>query len=344
MIDSLSAGTFPTDGDSYLRVVNIAALAQLLKLMQLPKESVPLDISRYRATFTEMTTNLYRDTPPFTVAVDLDRGDDPQPSTRCFATELPANLAVDLIADWATWQYGQSLSVRTVTERASAVKRCAQHTGTAPEFLQPQQIAEWLANDEWSARTRVTYYLALSAWFRWLATMGHRPVNPMERVGKPRQPRTVPRPITDANLRRLLGVLMRRRTRAMILLAALQGLRAHEIAKVKAEDFDLVDRTLTVKGKGGVVATLPLHHLVVEHAYLMPRTGHWFPGSDQGYQRRESVCQMIKQAMVRAGARVWRVPRGRCCLGIDGPGRQRRRTCPTSLQAASRRNCLRDGC
>lgn len=250
-----------------------------------------------------MTTNLYRDTPPFTVAVDLDRGDDPQPSARCFATELPADLAVDLIADWATWQYAQSLSVRTVTERASAVKRCAQQTGTAPEFLQPQQIAEWLANDEWSARTRVTYYLALSAWFRWLATMGHRPVNPMERVGKPRQPRTVPRPITDANLRRLLGVLMRRRTRAMILLAALQGLRAHEIAKVKAEDFDLVDRTLTVKGKGGVVATLPLHHLVVEHAYLMPRTGYWFPGPDQGHQRRESVCQTIKQAMVRAGVR-----------------------------------------
>lgn len=207
----------------------------------------------------------------------------------------------DLITDWEVWQYAQSLSARTVTERSNVVTRCAHETGTGPEFLQPQQIAQWLANDAWSARTRVTYFQALSAWFTWMTTMEHRSDNPMERVGKPKQPRTMPRPITDANLRRLLGIVMRRRTRAMILLAALQGLRAHEIAKVKAEDFDLVDRTLTVKGKGGVVATMPLHHMVVEIAYQMPRTGYWFPGVDNGHQRRESVCGAIKEAMVRAG-------------------------------------------
>ncbi|MFL0288809.1 hypothetical protein ACJH6H_26560 [Mycobacterium sp. SMC-21] len=113
-------------GHPYPSVVTIAAVAQLIRVMNFVKAPVPLDISTNRATFTDMTTNLYRDTPPFTEAVDLDRLDDQQPPTRCFATELPASLAVDLIADWATWQYAQSLSVRTVTERASAVKRCAQ--------------------------------------------------------------------------------------------------------------------------------------------------------------------------------------------------------------------------
>ena len=96
---------------------------------------------------------------------------------------------------------------------------------------------------------------------------------------------------------------MNRRTRAMILLAAFAGLRVHEIAKVRGEHLDLVDRRLTVHGKGDITATLPLHHRIVEHAYAagMPRTGWWFPGSDRGHQRRESVGQTIKEVMVRAG-------------------------------------------
>lgn len=89
----------------------------------------------------------------------------------------------------------------------------------------------------------------------------------------------------------------------MILLAAFAGLRVHEIAKLKGEHLDLVDRRITIHGKGGVTATLPLHHRIVEHAYSaqMPRTGFWFPGNDRGHQRRESVGQTIKDVMVRAG-------------------------------------------
>ncbi|WP_158070629.1 tyrosine-type recombinase/integrase, partial [Mycobacterium sp. NS-7484] len=82
---------------------------------------------------------------------------------------------------------------------------------------------------------------------------------------------------------------------------AFEGFRAHEIAKVKGEDFDLIARTVTVTGKGGLTATLPLHHRVLEIAYQMPRRGYWFPGVDHGHQRRESICGTIKEAMVRAG-------------------------------------------
>lgn len=46
---------------------------------------------------------------------------------------------------------------------------------------------------------------------------------------------------------------------------------------------------------------MPLHHRVVEHAYVMPRRGYWFPGVDGGHQRRESVCTTVKEAMIRAG-------------------------------------------
>lgn len=159
----------------------------------------------------------------------------------------------------------------------------------------------WLAHGDWAPRTRHTYHCALSAWFLWLQKQGHRADNPMIQVGKPRRPRGEPRPISDQDLARLLRIRMHRRTRAMILLAALAGLRVHEIAKVRGEHLDLVNRTIVVCGKGNVTKTLPLHHMLTEQAYRMPRTGWWFPGPDNGHQRRESIGGTIKEAMIRAG-------------------------------------------
>lgn len=208
-----------------------------------------------------------------------------------------------LLSVWQTWQYAQSLSRRTVEERVGAVARMSMWCNASPECVTVDQIACWLAQGDWSARTRMTYHSALTAWFLWLQIQEHRIDNPMVKIGKPKRPRSEPRPITSQELVRTLGIRMNRRTRGMILLAAFAGLRVHEIAKLRGEHLDLVDRRITIHGKGDVTATLPLHHRIVEHAYVadMPRTGWWFPGADHGHQRRESVGGSIKDAMVRAG-------------------------------------------
>lgn len=207
------------------------------------------------------------------------------------------------VGEWETWQRAQSLSSRTIAERVSTVCRFGEWLdGVGPHAADAAMVAEWLADGgEWTPRTRMTYYVQLGSWFRWLQLLDHRIDNPMVKVGRPKRVRCEPRPITDDNLRRLLRSQMYKRTRAMVLLAAMQGLRAHEIAKVKGEHLDLVDRSMDVVGKGGHRATLPLHPLVVEIAYQMPRIGYWFPGDDRGHQRRESVCSTVKAAMVRAG-------------------------------------------
>lgn len=207
---------------------------------------------------------------------------------------------------WATWQYAQSLSVRTVTERAWTVRRMAEWCGVAPELATLEHIVRWLAegadSDEgWSARTRWTYHSTLRAWFSWLQTQGHRVDNPMLHIPSPRRPKSEPRPVTDEELGRILRVRMWKRTRAMALLATLQGLRVHEIAKVKGEHFDLIARTMIVHGKGNVTKVLPLHPLVVEIAYQMPRKGHWFPSKSGGHVRRESVSHTLGQVFTRAG-------------------------------------------
>ncbi|WRQ08437.1 integrase [Mycobacterium phage juyeon] len=207
-----------------------------------------------------------------------------------------------MVNRWRTWQFAQSLSARTVDERVATVRRMAVWCGVEPEFAQVEHIVSWLAEGgQWSARTRWTYYGALSAWFLWLQQQGHRHDNPMVMIGRPKRPKSVPRPVSNLDMQRLLAVRAHKRTKAMILLAAFQGLRVHEIAQIKGEHLDLIERTMTVTGKGNVTATLPLHHRVVEIAYQMPRKGHWFPGPDRGHQRRESVSGTIKEAMIRAG-------------------------------------------
>ena len=207
-----------------------------------------------------------------------------------------------LVAEWRTWQYAKSLSRRTVEERVATVIRLAEWCRTSPEAATTADIVEYLAEGgDWSANTRWTYFTSLNAWFTWLQKRGHRLDNPMISLDRPRRSKGVPRPVTNHDIQRLLVVRARRRTRAMLLLAIFEGLRVHEIAKIKGEHLDLVERTLVVTGKGGYTATLPLHHRVVEIAYQMPRTGYWFPGTDHGHQRRESVSGTIKTAMVRAG-------------------------------------------
>lgn len=208
-----------------------------------------------------------------------------------------------LINEWRTWQYAQTLSRRTVDERIATVTRMADWCHRQPDSVTAAEIVEWLAEggSDWSANTRWTYHTTLRAWFLWLQKLGHRIDNPMINIDSPKRAKGIPHPVTNHDVQRLLAVRTRRRARAMLRLACFQGLRVHEIAKIKGEHVDLVARTMIVTGKGGFTATLPLHHLVVEMAYQMPRKGYWFPGADHGHQRRESVSQTIKDAMVRAG-------------------------------------------
>lgn len=208
-----------------------------------------------------------------------------------------------LIKEWRTWQYARSLSKRTVEDRVATVVRMAEWCQRQPESLSEADVVQWLAEGgDWSTNTRWTYFTNAYSWFLWLQKRKHRTDHPMIELDRPKRTKGAPHPVSNHDVQRILVVRAHKRTRAMLLLAIFAGLRVHEIAKIKGEDFDLVARTLTVNGKGGFTATLPLHDRLVELAYQMPRRGFWFPGKTRtGHQRRESVSQTIKEAMVRAG-------------------------------------------
>lgn len=95
----------------------------------------------------------------------------------------------------------------------------------------------------------------------------------MDKVGAPRRPRGEPRPVSNGHMPLLLATNMHHKTRVMVHLAALAGLRVHEIARIRGEDVDPIGRTINVTGKGGVKAAIPMHQVVLELAGSMPRPG-----------------------------------------------------------------------
>lgn len=220
------------------------------------------------------------------------------------------------VEEWRTWQRGQHLSVRTIDARIWRVKELAEFIGGDPQTATTDQVVRYMASvadragyreDKVRPATMATYHSHLKAWFAWLVKMEHRLDDPMTRVPVPSPGRYAPRPVSDRELIAVFGVGVHQRTRMMMLLAAFQGLRVHEIAKIKGEHVNLLDAQLRVIGKGNHDATLPLHPLVSAEAENFPRTGFWFPTNATGRASRgdghvlaRSVSSIIGDVFDRA--------------------------------------------
>lgn len=208
-----------------------------------------------------------------------------------------------LIDTWRTHQYSEGLAKRTVTERIGTITRFARDTSTDPVTATTATITEWLAAGAWCNGSRGVYHSHLRTWYDWLIENGHRIDHPMATVRKPKRARATPHPVAAENLPRLIEGRMWPTTRVMILLAALAGLRVHEIARVRGQDIDRTAWTLRVRGKGDVIADIPLHPLLVDEAQAMPARGWWFPSSSRpsGHMAGKSVGERIGDVMRRKG-------------------------------------------
>lgn len=195
----------------------------------------------------------------------------------------------------------------TVTERCRVIVQLRDESGKRPSEAEPMDIIHWLSrHTEWSHATRATYHAYLRAYFNWLCLMDHRSDNPMIKLPPPRYPERVPRPVADRDLVGLLATPMHHRTRIMILLAALEGLRVSEIARVRGEDIDICGPKIYVVGKRAKQDWLPLHPILVEASQTMPLRGWWFPANNRrpgDHIHSKSVSDIIGSAMRRAGAR-----------------------------------------
>lgn len=208
----------------------------------------------------------------------------------------------EIMEQWAEWMRVEGGSEKTVTSRLYGIQALARHSGnTDPVTFTTRQIVAWLAacRNQW---TRRTYANHARAWHAWLVEQGLRDDDPTVQTPRPREPRSVPRPAGRDAITAVLGSADRR-ARAYITLALFEGLRCVEIARVQGEDFNDGGRLL-VHGKGGDPRWLPVHPLVAAVRATMPTEGYWFPGSQDGHVRPESVSATVSAAFRRAGYRT----------------------------------------
>lgn len=193
-------------------------------------------------------------------------------------------------------------SARYIKDTMATLARLEAETGKPIEQTTPVEVTRYLSPAHWGAATRYAYFTHIRGFFAWWTLEGG--IDITNRLPRPKLPRREPRPVSKSSLRALLDLPMHHRTRVMILLAALAGLRVSEIAQVRGEDIDLSEKTMRVKGKGGRVDTVPLHPLLmIEARYTMPQRGWWFPANNRrpgSHIHGKSVSDIIGQAMRRA--------------------------------------------
>lgn len=131
------------------------------------------------------------------------------------------------------------------------------------------------------ARTRYVWLSNLGCFYRWAIRKELLERDPTARLDRPRLPRLLPRPISDADLAAAIAAADSQ-MRAMLLLASHGGLRCCELARMHANDvLDTAARpTILVHGKGGKDRTVPLHSLVQEAMRSLPRRGFLFRRPD----------------------------------------------------------------
>lgn len=177
------------------------------------------------------------------------------------------------------WLTGRSLSPATIKLYVGVLRRSWEDLGDLTRVSEGE-ITTWI--NSYRGSTRTTYFKALVSVFDWLDIVGHRQAHPLrrldprEKIKRPRPPAAQPRPFSPEEeelvLHSAVGVI-----RVWLLLALRQGLRRHEIAQVRGDDF--VDNQLRVDGKGGKVAWLPVHPEIWAIAQEMPAVGWWFPSA-----------------------------------------------------------------
>jgi site-specific recombinase XerD len=205
--------------------------------------------------------------------------------------------------DFATYQLAKGLARRTIQNRHECMTLLAKETGKPPGEISKQDLLIRLSRDITpSSKQRERSYFR--SYFQFLLSEGHRTDDPSAGLPAIKAKRAKPRPLTAAQVNAMLNGGAYAHTRTMILLAAYQGLRAHEIAKIRGQDIDRSSGLLTVVGKGSVRAELPLHPVIAEEAMAYPMRGYWFPGrgtNTTGHIHSKSVSDLMRRALDRAG-------------------------------------------
>lgn len=157
-------------------------------------------------------------------------------------------MGYTLVEQWLTYlAVERSLSPNTV-----ATYRRSLTTLPDPEHATREDVEAWAREraPRLAASSRANELAAVRAFYKWCQIWEHRTDDPTLRLVTPKQGRTLPRPISRADLARVLAAVDDDVRRA-VALGAYGGLRVSEAAALDWADVDTESRRIRVTGKGG---------------------------------------------------------------------------------------------
>jgi integrase/recombinase XerD len=221
-----------------------------------------------------------------------------------------------MLNTWATYMTAIGHSPSTIRLHSQTVRAAA--NGNDPAQMSRQDAIRYLARPM-SCWSKLTYWKVLRNWSRYLIEFGYRNDDFLQGIPRPRKPEPVARPVTDDTVEQLLAAPLPPRAATYVRLALFQGLRVHEIAKIRGDDFDLNAGWLLVTGKGGRTSHIPIHSEIAKLAEQMPLVGFWFPSVIPG----QPVNPKAVTATIGAALRS---------VGSTATAHQLRDTCATRIQ------------
>ncbi len=177
-------------------------------------------------------------------------------------TTQPSGMAhtrsVDLIEAYLTYLRMLGRSPRTIATRKYVLNRMDRELPFGLDQAYEDELAAWLYRDDWSAQTKASHLAAIKGFYRYHVGRALETDPSMELV-RPHVPQGVPRPVTDAQLARILAdapddIYL------WCILAAYEGARCIEISRLSRED--ITERVTYLHGKGDKRRAIPTHPIV----------------------------------------------------------------------------------
>lgn len=163
--------------------------------------------------------------------------------------------------------------------------------------------AWWATRFGMSQATRSNELACLRSFYRWATRFDYRTDDPTRRLDPPKIDNTVPRPIGESDLNRLLGELTADAPdlRRAVALGAYAGMRVSEAAGLEWSMIDQQARRIYIRGKGSKERVMGLSPLLLDK--ILPEAdGNVVTAGGKPYSA--SVLQRkVNRMMERAGIR-----------------------------------------
>jgi len=140
-------------------------------------------------------------------------------------------------------------------------------------------IRLYLAMRKCSAVTANGYRRILSSFFNWLSNEEYIAKNPMLKIVKIKEPKTVKKPFSAVEIEELRDSARDKRELAIIDILLSTGMRVGELCKLNRNDVDFSTGEVTVTGKGNKQRVCYLNAPAIKHLrdYLAERTDEYEP-------------------------------------------------------------------